>query len=115
MASIASTPLWMQNAASADQAAAGATAKKPEKPEEDTLANKDVFIKLLVAQLQNQNPMSPSDPIQFLTQLAQFTSLEQSMQMSQDLSSIRTGIDSLVKLGTPPADAAGDGSGEAGT
>ena len=101
MATIPSTPLWMQNPVSSDSAATD-KAKRSVEPEADTLANKDVFIKLLVAQLQNQNPMSPSDPIQFLTQLAQFTSLEQSMAMKQDLSSIRAGIDNLVQMATPP-------------
>jgi flagellar basal-body rod modification protein FlgD len=72
------------------------------KAAEDALANKEVFIQLLVAQLQNQNPMSPSDPIQFLTQLAQFTSLEQSLEMRKELTGIRTGIDIISKAFQPP-------------
>ena len=108
MATIGSTPLWTQGASAAGQSSADTKAKKAETPEEDNLTNKEIFMKLLVAQLQNQNPLSPSDPIQFLTQLAQFTSLEQSMAMKQDLSSIRTGVEDLVKLGTPAAVAAGD-------
>jgi flagellar basal-body rod modification protein FlgD len=35
--------------------------------------NQDTFLKLLVAQLQNQDPMNPTDGTQFLTQTAQFT------------------------------------------
>ena len=38
--------------------------------------NKDVFLKLMVAQLKNQDPMNPTDSSQFLAQTAQFTSLE---------------------------------------
>jgi flagellar basal-body rod modification protein FlgD len=53
------------------------------------LANKEVFMQLLVAQLKNQDPMSPADGIQFVTQLAQFTQLEQSMGMRQDVQAIR--------------------------
>ena len=37
---------------------------------------KDAFLKLLVAQLRYQNPMSPTDPTQFLSQTAQFTEVE---------------------------------------
>lgn len=77
---------------------------------EDALANKEVFIQLLVAQLQNQNPMNPSDPIQFLTQLAQFTSLEQSLAMRKELEGIHQGIDLLTQAVTPPGDGAGEES-----
>jgi len=64
---------------------------------DDALANKEVFLKLLVAQLQNQNPLNPSDPIQFLSQLTQFSNLEQTLGMRQNLDAIRTGIDQLVE------------------
>jgi len=38
--------------------------------------NKDMFLKLMVTQLKNQDPMNPTDSSQFLAQTAQFTSLE---------------------------------------
>jgi flagellar basal-body rod modification protein FlgD len=38
---------------------------------------KDDFLKLMMVQLQHQDPLQPSDPSQYLAQLAQFTSLEQ--------------------------------------
>jgi flagellar basal-body rod modification protein FlgD len=59
------------------------------KPPDKLAADKSTFLKLLVAQLQYQNPLNPADGVQFVTQLAQFTSLEQSTQMSQDLAAIR--------------------------
>lgn len=55
---------------------------------------KNMFLQLLVAQIKNQDPMSPTDGVQFLTQLAQFQQLEQSMNMGQDLSAIRTDLES---------------------
>ena len=36
---------------------------------------KNMFLQLLVAQIKNQDPMSPADGVQFLTQLAQFQQL----------------------------------------
>lgn len=46
---------------------------------------KEDFLKLLVSQLQNQDPLNPSDPTQFTAQLAQFSSLEQLSNMSKTL------------------------------
>ena len=65
-----------------------------------TDVTKDMFLKLLVAQLQNQDPMNPADGTQFLTQLAQFQQLEQSMNMGQDLSAIRTDLETPAQSGT---------------
>ncbi len=36
----------------------------------------DAFLKLLVTQLQNQDPLNPQDQTQFLAQLAQFSTVE---------------------------------------
>lgn len=58
--------------------------------------SKNMFLQLLVAQIKNQDPLNPADGVQFLTQLAQFTQLEQSMSMSTDLAAIRAALDKLV-------------------
>jgi flagellar basal-body rod modification protein FlgD len=55
----------------------------------DPLATEQTFLKLFVAQLKNQNPTQPQDATQFVAQLAQFSSLEQQVQMRQDLDSIK--------------------------
>jgi flagellar basal-body rod modification protein FlgD len=55
--------------------AAGATGSTAATSSTDQV-NKDVFLKLMVAQLKNQDPMNPTDSSQFLAQTAQFTSLE---------------------------------------
>jgi flagellar basal-body rod modification protein FlgD len=70
-------------------ATSGATADQKKAAAPDDLANRDTFMKLLVAQLKYQNPLNPADGVQFLTQLAQFSSLEQNVQMAQDLSATR--------------------------
>jgi flagellar basal-body rod modification protein FlgD len=51
--------------------------------------DKNAFLKLLVSQLRNQNPLNPADGTEFVTQLAGFSQLEQSISMAQDLSAIR--------------------------
>ena len=63
------------------------TAKPP--TGSDSLANEQTFLKLFVAQLKNQDPANPQDPTQFVAQLAQFSELEQLLQMRQDLDAIR--------------------------
>ncbi len=68
------------------------TTKAPEAESADRLANKEVFMQLLVAQLKNQNPLNPADGVEFISQLAQFTQLEQTMTMRKDLQAIRETI-----------------------
>ena len=60
----------------------------------DSLSNEQAFLQLLVAQLQNQDPTAPQDGTQFVSQLAQFSSLEQEIQMRRDLDNINTALDS---------------------
>jgi len=50
----------------------------------DSLDQSD-FMQLLIAQLQNQDPLNPMDSSQFAAQLAQFSSLEQLTQINQTL------------------------------
>jgi flagellar basal-body rod modification protein FlgD len=44
-----------------------------------------MFLQLLVAQLQNQDPLNPTDSTTFVTQLAQFSELEQVMAIRSDI------------------------------
>ena len=44
-----------------------------------------MFLQLLVAQLQNQDPLNPTDSTQFVSQLAQFSELEQVMGIRSDI------------------------------
>lgn len=73
--------------------------------QQDKLEDKDLFLKLLVAQLKNQDPLNPADGLQFVSQLAEFTALEQSTQMRADLTAIRE------ILSTLPADIAEEAAG----
>jgi flagellar basal-body rod modification protein FlgD len=45
----------------------------------------EMFLQLLVAQIKNQDPLNPADSLQFVSQLAQFSELEQVMGIRQDI------------------------------
>ncbi|MGH9673221.1 MAG: flagellar hook assembly protein FlgD [Bryobacteraceae bacterium] len=54
--------------------------------------NKDMFLQLLVAQVRHQNPLQPADGIEFLSQLATFTSMEQMFAIREELAGIREAL-----------------------
>ncbi|MCA0969137.1 flagellar hook assembly protein FlgD [Halobacillus litoralis] len=49
----------------------------------DSSLGKDDFLKILMAQIQNQNPLDPMKDKEFISQMTQFSSLEQMTNMSQ--------------------------------
>ncbi|WP_169792402.1 flagellar hook assembly protein FlgD [Actinoplanes rectilineatus] len=53
------------------------------------LADKDTFLKLLVAQLRYQDPMKPADSTAFLAQTAQFTQVEKLQELLDSMRSQR--------------------------
>ena len=69
--------------------ASSSTSSSTDSSGSDILSNglgEDTFLKLLVAQLQYQNPLSPTDGTQFMSQLAQFAQVEK----LNDISSSQT-------------------------
>ena len=57
---------------------------------------KNEFLKLLVAQLKNQDPMNPSNGQELAAQLAQFSSLEQLTQIGETLGSNGAQLDGVI-------------------
>jgi flagellar basal-body rod modification protein FlgD len=51
--------------------------------------DKDAFLKLLTTQLQNQDPLNPTDSTEFTAQLAQFSSLEQLSNVNATLNTLK--------------------------
>lgn len=77
-------------------AAAAATAAAT-----DPLASESTFLTLLVSQLQNQDPLNPTDSTQFVSQLTSYSQLEQLINIDQNT--------------TPVAPAASNAAGDAAT
>jgi flagellar basal-body rod modification protein FlgD len=48
------------------------------------------FLRLLIAQMQNQDPTNPTDPAQWMGQIASFSNVEQSIQMNAKLDALMT-------------------------
>ncbi|MFV0392967.1 MAG: flagellar hook assembly protein FlgD [Coprobacillaceae bacterium] len=53
---------------------------------ESTSSDKDMFLKLMIAQMQNQDPLNPQDGTEYVSQLATFTTLEQMQQLNSSQS-----------------------------
>ena len=83
-------PIPPTSGSAGSSAAAGSTAAAPQQ------VDKNMFLKLLVAQLRNQNPLSPTDSMQFVQQLAQYQQLEESVNSGQDIAAIRKDLDLLT-------------------
>jgi flagellar basal-body rod modification protein FlgD len=57
-----------------------------------SILGQDDFMKMLIAQLQNQDPLNPMDGTQFAAQLAQFSTVEQVSNMSTQLKTMNASI-----------------------
>lgn len=73
------------NTRSASNSAIGKTENGTYIYDSATKTDKNLFLKMLVAQMTNQDPFNTQDPSQYITQLAQFNSLEQMMQLNDSM------------------------------
>ncbi|SFM32198.1 flagellar basal-body rod modification protein FlgD [Gracilibacillus orientalis] len=64
--------------------------KQNQAREANNSLGKEEFLKILMSQLQNQDPLNPMEDKEFISQMTTFSSLEQMMNMSNS-------IDTLVK------------------
>ncbi len=75
-------------------AAATAAAKAANK----SSLGKDDFLKLLVTQMKQQDPLNPMDDKEYVAQLAQFSSLEQLTNISTGITDLKTSMGQQTQL-----------------
>ncbi|MBR6296458.1 MAG: flagellar hook assembly protein FlgD [Treponema sp.] len=61
---------------------------------------KDDFLKLLICQMQNQDPTDPMDNTEFIAQMAEFSTLEQMTNMNTNFERLNTMLTSNNAMGT---------------
>ena len=83
----------------ASSAATSTTSKASSKIGAAAGMGKDDFMKLLMEQLKNQDPMKPMEDKEFITQLAQFRSLESIDALTEQMEAL-TGSQMLVQAAT---------------
>ncbi|WP_145329761.1 flagellar hook capping FlgD N-terminal domain-containing protein [Paenibacillus xylanexedens] len=80
---IVSTNNTWPNYAAANRATTSAATKE---------LGKDQFLKILITQLQNQDPMQPMEDKEFIAQMAQFSSVEQLVNISTQLKTLNQSL-----------------------
>ena len=58
-------------------------------------SDKDMFLNLMLQQMKNQDPTQPMENQEWLSQLAQYSSLEQMTQMNEGLQALADSLDAL--------------------
>ncbi|MCB1424753.1 MAG: flagellar hook assembly protein FlgD [Brucellaceae bacterium] len=79
------------------------------------MVNYDTFLQILVTQMKNQDPTEPMDASQYVSQLASFSNVEQSIQINNKLevllaASVVSQVDSIVDRTITSADGSVSGT-----
>ncbi len=94
-------------------ATATAAAAKTTTAKQPGVLGKDDFLKLMIAQMKNQDPMSPADDKDNIAQMAQFSSLEQMTNLAtatQTLADRLTTAQNVALIGRTVTYAGADGA-----
>ena len=85
MSTISQTVTAMQNETAYNKVNSGNT----------TMSDKDMFLSLMLQQMQNQDPTEPVDNQQWLSQLAQYSSLESAQNTQSAIEKLSTLVNNL--------------------
>lgn len=80
----------------------GSTSSTAPTTQNRSLMGTDDFLKLLVAQLKNQDPMNPTSGTEFMAQTAQFSAVEKLTQLNQqytDMITAQRAVEATAFLG----------------
>jgi flagellar basal-body rod modification protein FlgD len=102
MASAVNPITGQASSPASNNAAAGTSLSKP--------PTEQMFLNLLVAQMKNQDPLNPTDSTQFVSQLAQFSQLEQVIGIRQDIESYAAQQAAAATSGTTSGGNTGSGT-----
>lgn len=73
----------------AKNSAIGATSAKDRAVDSNSVADKDTFLKLLAAEMQYQDPLSPTDNTQYVSEMATFSQVEATTNVSNTVESMQ--------------------------
>jgi flagellar basal-body rod modification protein FlgD len=82
-----------------DQLITSSQSTAPQASSLNSQLGEDAFLKLLTAQLQNQDPLNPMDDTQSVAQLAQFSSLQASTELKDAFSSFESNFSVMQSAG----------------
>jgi flagellar basal-body rod modification protein FlgD len=80
------------------KAKAGVDADASTTSESSSIGSQDVFLKLYIEQLKNQDPTAPAETGDMVSQMAQFSSLEQLTSMTEQMSTMSASLISSQAL-----------------
>ena len=95
-------PLFSSSAAASNAAPPAASAPSSSTGLGSAAPTEGVFLQLLVSQLKNQDPLNPTDSTTFVTQLAQFSELEQAIAIRSDTDTLAGAVKNGAGSATPP-------------
>ncbi|UFH48031.1 flagellar hook assembly protein FlgD [Pseudomonas sp. KNUC1026] len=93
-----SSSILSDYALSSSKASTSSTASSTDASTSKNALGKDAFLKLLVTQMKNQNPLDPQNNSEFVAQLAQFSSVESLSNLNQTVSGLASNYTSSQAL-----------------
>ena len=79
-----------------------ATSSSSSSTSSSTTLSQNEFLQLLMTQLQNQDPLSPTDTNQFVDEMCQLTGVQALTNMQKDLDNVASSMQAAAWANGPP-------------